>query len=89
MEPSSFDEANATLGPPRGMRESAGEPGGVASLRVWRGDGRVVSCWKPTRAEIDEIARTGRVWVQVLGDTMPPMSVEGVSPFTAAQGCGT
>jgi hypothetical protein len=36
-----------------------------------------------------ENTRNWRVWVQVLGDTMPPMSVEGVSPFTAAQGCGT
>ncbi len=89
MQPSGFDEANATLGPPRGMRErdpsGAGGPDEVGSLQVMQAtvDGApvVISCWKPSREELEEVQRTGRVWLVVYGETMPPAHVSGLSPF--------
>lgn len=84
MTAAAFDEDNAVLGPPPGMGEEE-----VFSLSVFRGpneDGQpvVVSCWKPTREELEEINRTGRVWLIVMGHTMPPVMLEGIKPFRSA-----
>ncbi len=83
MEAASFDEANLVLGPPPGMTEEQ-----VGSLSVWRGayaDGRpvVISCFKVTKEELEEINRTGRVWLHVFGVTMPPVWLGGRNPFTS------
>jgi hypothetical protein len=41
----------------------------------------VISCWKVTQEELEEIQRTGRVWLMVYGVTMPPVVLCGVRPF--------
>ena len=85
MEASNFDEANMTLGPPVGVSEDR-----VQSLRVHRGtfhdtsEAFVLSCYKVTQEELDEINKTGRVWLYVLGPTMPPVILSGVHPFEEA-----
>lgn len=77
MQPSSFEQSNAYLDHPLLETEC---------LSVFCGEddeGCVVtiSCWKPTKDELDEIARTGRVWVVARGVAVPPLYVVGVSPF--------
>lgn len=77
MQPSNFDEANTNLGPPQGVGEDQ-----CSTLRVCRGllQGKtpvVISCWKPDRAELEEIMRTGRVWLMIWGQTQPPAFVSG------------
>jgi hypothetical protein len=44
------------------------------------GDGSLVTvaCFKPTRAELDEIERTGRIWLTMLGHGMPPVILGAV-----------
>lgn len=78
---SSFSEANAVLDKPPDMTYEQCEAASV--LRTQQTDGMpvVVSCWKLTREELDEINRTGRVWLGVCGVTMPPSWVSGVKPF--------
>lgn len=76
MFPTSFDESNQNLGPPIGMTEDQ-----CTSLSVWRNGEMVISCWKPTEAEWDEMTRTKRVWLIVWGVTMPPAYVGGITPF--------
>lgn len=76
-----FDEANTSLGPPAGMTEDQ-----VQTLRVLRAvhaDGQpvVISCFKLTAEELAEVNRTGRVWLGVLGTSMPPVWVLGTKPF--------
>lgn len=80
MEPSGFEGANAVLGPPEGVseREVASLIGYHGPVYDWPGCSTVV-CWKPTRAELDEIARTGRVWVAVRG-VVSPHYVSGFRP---------
>ena len=77
MEPCFFDEANLTMAPPDGMTEDQ-----VQTIRVQRAevDGMpvVISCFKPTQDELDEIQRTGRVWLTVLGHAMPPVILGAV-----------
>lgn len=81
MEACAFDEENGVLDPPHGV--SLGE---CSPLPVWRGpleNGNlvVISCWKLTEEEMEEVKRTGRVWLLVWGSTMPPVYPTGRSPF--------
>lgn len=71
-EPVDFPEASARLlAPP-------GEEARVLPLPIARGNGELVSCWRLSREEIEEIARTGVVWLAVWGAvTQPPVFVTG------------
>ena len=66
-----FDEANVSLGPPDGLSEDE-----VHTVRAFRGVDEaghtcVVTCWRATPEEIQQIARTGRVWMVSLSGMMP------------------
>lgn len=80
MVPASFSQSNDVLDKPPAMTYEECE-----ALSVWRGVHNgfplVVSCWKPTAAELEEIARTGRVWLLVYGPTMLPSVLSGHNPF--------
>jgi len=81
MIPTSFTESNCVLDKPDGTTYDE-----CQVLSVWRGtsiDGvpLVISCWKLTKEELAEINETGRVWLTILGETMPPAAVEVKSPF--------
>ncbi len=77
----SFEESNAVLGKPDGMSHEQCESLAVLRTETTGGIPTVVSCWKLTRAELDEVNRTGRIWVSVAGVTMPPIAVDGEKPF--------
>jgi hypothetical protein len=81
MIATAFDEENDVLDAPAGVTPDECEP-----LSVWRGPMEggtpvVISCWKPTAEEMAEIQRTGRVWIIVMGGTMPPIAPVGFNPF--------
>jgi hypothetical protein len=79
--PSSFEESNCVLNPPEGLEEE------IDCLSVFRGVNDagmpvVISCWKPTREELEEILQTGRIWLVIAGKTQPPALLQGHNPFT-------
>lgn len=81
MTPTAFDEENAVLDPPVDMTLDE-----CSVLSVYKGnmqDGTpvVISCWKPTKEEWEEIQKTGRVWLIVYGNGMPPVALTGNKPF--------
>lgn len=81
MIPTAFDEETGYLNKPANMTDEECE-----CLSVWQGDmdngmPAVISCWKPTKEELEEINRTGRIWVVVCGNSMPPIAPLGISPF--------
>ena len=83
-----FEEANARLGAPTPEDEAAGT---VYALPVHRfrdldGQHHVLSKWKLTEDELQEIARTGVVWFSCWGQTHPPMNILGHSPFVDPRG---
>jgi hypothetical protein len=78
---SSFDEANAVLDKPADMTRDECEPASVLRTETMSGQSVVVSCWKVTKEELEEIQRTGRVWLMSWGVTMPPSAVLGTRPF--------
>jgi hypothetical protein len=83
--PVEFPQANDVLKPAKGTEDS------VTPLPIYRqglsfeGGVRyepcVVSGWKLTPEEQAEVARTGMVYVQAFGQTHPPLSIWGSSPF--------
>lgn len=83
MQPANFDESNHVLDKPASMSREQCD-----ALSVWVGPDSnglpvVISCWKPTKEELAEIQKTGRVWLIVWGITMPPACVLGEKPFVA------
>ena len=85
MIPSSFPESNNYLNPPDGVDVNT-----CQVLSVWQGpsaDGvpLVISCWKPTKEELEQLNRTGRIWLYVWGATMPPVALLTKHPFKPEQ----
>ena len=82
MIPSSFDESNYALGKPENMTHEECDP---LSIRVARdivpNVTTMTSCWKMTQEELDEINKTGRVWITICGCSHPPIMVNGIKPF--------
>lgn len=81
MFPTNFEESNLVLSKPPDMSHEQCDP-----LSVWRGeqaDGNtvVISCWKLTPEELEEVNKTGRIWLRIWGITMPPVVLEGIKPF--------
>lgn len=79
--PASFDESNAVLGRPKGMTDDECTPLSVLITEDTAEQPVVVSCWKLTAEEMAEIQRTGRIWLGIYGQTMPPVWVVGERPF--------
>lgn len=81
MLPVTFPEQNIVLGKPDNMTDEE-----CMSLPAWRGrnsDGLpvIISKWKLSKEDLDEINRTGEVWLQIVGPAMPPASVFTEYPF--------
>lgn len=81
MIPTSFDESNHVLDKPQDMDRADCD-----ALSVWVGSTPqgfpvVISCWKLTKEDLEEIQRTGRVWLWVYGVTMPPVALGTAKPF--------
>jgi hypothetical protein len=55
----------------------------VYTLDVYRDGKQSVSCWELTADEKLEVARTGKVYLYVLGQGHPPVCVMGINPFPA------
>lgn len=73
-KPIQFAEANSKL---------TGS-GDVADLPAYRDGGQVISCWKPTPAELIEILNSGVIWLVAKGVSHPPIMVTGEYPFERA-----
>lgn len=82
--PCDFDESNVVLSKPAGLTHDQCQP--LCAMRARKPDGTpfLVSCWKLTAEELAEINRTGRVWLSIMGHTMPPACVTGDKPFEDA-----
>lgn len=80
-EPASFDESDDYLDRPPCMTDEQCSPLAIARASDSDGLPVIISCWKLTQEELDEINRTGRVWLGIYGHSMPPAWVLGKKPF--------
>ena len=81
MIASGFDEENAVLDKPNGMTVEECSALSVMRAQTERGIPVVISCWKFTAEEFEEVKKTGRIWLTVIGETMPPVALDGKKPF--------
>lgn len=70
-QPRDFNGRNHVLAPPEGMEEF------VKPLPVFAAPNQLISCWMLSDEEKAEVARTGNIWISVLGGKHPPISVSG------------
>lgn len=76
-DPVKFQGFTDFLNAPAGMENCVALP----ILRI--ADGQIVSCWKLTPEEIENIQKTGVVWLSVFsGRTQPPVLVSGENYIT-------
>lgn len=76
MIPVKFKEQNITFTKPESMTDEE-----CGSLPAYRGDGRIISCWKFTLREWIKALFTGRVWFSVIGTGQPPIWLGPDKPF--------
>lgn len=81
MLPTSFPEQNIVLGRPIDMTDEQ-----CVSLPAWVGKNDeglpcIISKWKLSKEDLEEINRTGEVWLQVIGSAMPPVGIFTQYPF--------
>lgn len=53
----------------------------TGDLPCYHYDEGVICCWKPTLAERIKLLLTGRIWVSVLGEGVPPMLLTTKKPI--------
>lgn len=80
MVPTDFEGSNLVLGKPPEMLDEDCTP---LNVRIGQESGYpvIVSCWKLTQEEVDELIKTGRIYLTVYGQMMPPVSLSGKKPF--------
>lgn len=79
-EPVGFEGANAVY---------LGDGKTVRDLQVFKDEQRVISCWQLTPEELEEVARTGVVWLSVWSHMITPMLVTGTCQVTMIEPDGT
>lgn len=84
MLATAFDQENCVLDAPESMGVDQCEPLSVWQGKLLSGFEAVISCWKPTKEEIEQLQKTGRIWLIVYGKKMPPVSLQTVSPFESS-----
>jgi len=85
MIPVDFKEANFTFTRPKSMTDEQ-----CGDLRVWKGYDLagfpiIVSCWRLSKEDLEEINRTGKIWLSVTSEVTPPVSLFTEYPFQNAK----
>lgn len=71
-EPIPFKESNCTF--------TSSNPD-ILDLPTHKAEGYILSKWKLTKPEIDEVSSTGVVWVWVYSTSLAPISISVKDPF--------
>ncbi len=81
MLPTTFEGSNFVFTKPKDMTDEQ-----CGDLPVFKGSDMegvpvIISCWKFSREDLDEIERTGCVFLSITGNGMPPVSLFTENPF--------
>lgn len=83
MQPIKFPQANIQYNRPYGMTAEECDPlPACLTGRYEDGLPRIISCFELTPEELVQINQTGKVWLWVTGDAMPPVALTTQDPFT-------
>jgi len=89
MEPTSFDESNIYFDKPADMAYEQCNPLSVFAGTDTEGNPIIISCWKATKEELEEINKTGRIWCYHYGTGLQPHALSGHNPFHGPQNRST
>lgn len=81
MIPIEFKEANFTFVKPANMTDEQ-----CMSLPVYKGVDSagfpiIISCWQLNKEDLEEIQRTGCVYLMIVSNSQPPVSLHIETPF--------
>lgn len=81
MIPVEFTESNFTFSKPESMTDES-----CAPLHVFKGQDTnnnpvIISCWQLSKEDLEEIQKTGKIWLQISGIVTPPVSLYTEHPF--------
>jgi hypothetical protein len=86
MLPTTFKESNFVFTKPKDMTDEQ-----CFDLPVWKGNAPcdeagnqlpvIISCWKLSKEDLEEIQNTGKIWLSITGNGMPPVSLFTDNPF--------
>jgi hypothetical protein len=86
MLPTDFAERNFVFSKPTDMTDEQ-----CSDLPVWKGDAPIdgagntmpviISRWQLSKEDLEEIQRTGCIWLSITGRGMPPVYLQTESPF--------
>ena len=89
MLPVDFEQRNFVYTKPKDMTDEQ-----CSDLCVYKGlvqideEGNtaptIISCWKLSKEDLEEVAKTGTIWLSITGNGMPPVSLFTENPFTNA-----
>lgn len=81
-----FPERNFVFKKPVDMTDEQ-----CSDLCVWKGAATIedtkeevpviMSCWKLSKEDLEEIQKTGTIWLSITGHGMPPVSLFTENPF--------
>lgn len=83
MLPTDFEQRNLVFTKPGNMTDEQ-----CMDLPVYKGqyaDGFpcIISCWRLSKEDLEEIQRTGVIWLSITGQVQPPVSLFTENPFVA------
>jgi hypothetical protein len=70
MKPIQFKEQNVTY-----------TAEGCNDLPAHKAADQIISCWKLTKEELEQINKTGVIWFSVMGQSQPPIWLGTENPF--------
>jgi hypothetical protein len=85
MLPTSFKGSNFVFTKPQGWTDEQ-----CMDLPVFKGNAKdedgseipvIISCWRMSKEDLEEIQKTGCVYLSITGTGMPPVSLFTESPF--------
>lgn len=81
MLPTDFPERNKIFTKPKQMTDEE-----CMELPVWKGKDTkgfpvIISKWRLSKEDLEEINRTGEIWLSITGNGMPPVNLFTEYPF--------
>lgn len=85
MLPTTFEGSNFVFGKPKGWTDEQ-----CMDLPVFKGNSKddygfeqpvIISCWKFSKEDLEEIEKTGCIYLTITGTGMPPVSLQTENPF--------
>lgn len=70
MNPVNFEDVNCVFKAP-----------GCGDLPAVKTDKSIVSCWEMTEKEKEELLKTGKIYLLVMGEIQPPVSLYVDRPY--------